>query len=352
MRTLAALALIWACADGLRLVTRQVAPRRATLTMMGEPDTPPIARCGLLVVGLAGNNGVTLVAGQIANQRGLTWESSRDGPKRANTLGCITQVGALSKRFQFTPFDEVAVGGWDVVPTPLGEALYASRILDYDLVRQVRDEMDLLPVWPGVWDADYYGETQHKGATHVASAATRSEQLQHLREDIRRFKAERALDDDAHVTVVRWHHAASHAPHTSLTCTYQHDTLSHAWTWAWAWNTPHHSTATTSLQLSALPHFPPHQPLTEVWSASVERPCEEYQSASELLDAIERDDKERVSPSLVYACAAILEGCSFVNGGSQNTIQPALVELSGDASARSRCWPRRRSSAVRAGHRL
>ena len=34
-----------------------------------------------------------------------------------------------------------------------------------------------------------------------------------------------------------------------------------------------------------------------------------------------------MSPSLVYACAAALEGCSFVNGGSQNTVQPALLEL-------------------------
>ena len=30
---------------------------------------------------------------------------------------------------------------------------------------------------------------------------------------------------------------------------------------------------------------------------------------------------------LLYAAAAILEGCSFVNGGSQNTVQPCLLEL-------------------------
>ena len=57
-------------------------------------------RCGLLCVGLAGNNGVTLVAGQLAIQQDLTWESSRDGPKEAKScasLGCITQVGALAR---------------------------------------------------------------------------------------------------------------------------------------------------------------------------------------------------------------------------------------------------------------
>ena len=34
-----------------------------------------------------------------------------------------------------------------------------------------------------------------------------------------------------------------------------------------------------------------------------------------------------VSPSLIYATAAALEGCNFVNGGSQNTVCAGLVEL-------------------------
>ena len=227
--------------------------------------SPP--RSGLLVVGLAGNNGVTLLGGQIAVRRKVTWESSRDGPKSANCLGCITQVGELPKHFDFQSFDDMAIGGWDVVPTGLGDALYNSRIFDYDLVRQVRTELNELPVMRGVWDADFYGESQRDGATYIVPEGSRAAQLLRLREDIRRFKQESSIDEagGGHVTVV--------------------------------------------------------------WSASVERPCTEYTSAAALLDAIERDDKENVSPSLVYAAAAILEGCSFVNGGSQNTIQPCLREL-------------------------
>ena len=89
----------------------------------------PTPKCGMLVVGLAGNNGVTLLAGQIANRKRLTWESSRDGPRAANCLGCITQVGALADQYTFVPFSELVVGGWDVVPTKLGDALYRSRVL-------------------------------------------------------------------------------------------------------------------------------------------------------------------------------------------------------------------------------
>lgn len=66
---------------------------------------------------------------------------------------------------------------------------------------------------------------------------------------------------------------------------------------------------------------------TVIWSASVERPCERtFADGPSLLSAIAANDPE-VSPSLLYATAAVLEGCSFVNGGSQNTLCPALVEL-------------------------
>lgn len=221
-------------------------------------------RCGLLCVGLAGNNGVTLVAGQIANQRRLKWESSRDGPKEANCLGCITQTGELARKHpEFAAFEDMAVGGWDVVPARLGDALYHARILEYDLVRQVRDEMNTWPVMPGVFDPGFVGESQHEGATRVRTDLTsRAAELAALREDIVRFKREQQVT--GHCTVI--------------------------------------------------------------WSASVERPATEYASAEALLAAIARDDRE-VSPSLLYATAAVLEGCSFVNGGSQNTVQPGLVEL-------------------------
>lgn len=46
----------------------------------------------------------------------------------------------------------------------------------------------------------------------------------------------------------------------------------------------------------------------------------------QLLAAIANNDRE-VPPSMLYAAAAILEGCSFVNGGSQNTMCGALTKL-------------------------
>jgi len=146
-------------------------------------------RCGMLCVGLAGNNGVTLVAAQLANRCGLTWESDRRGPQEANLLGCITQVGKLARRHHgLASFSDMAVGGWDIRPLPLGQGLYESRVLDYDLVRQVRDEMDATRVLPGVWDASFIGDSQHAGATNTAPPAPKPELLRRLRADIRAWR--------------------------------------------------------------------------------------------------------------------------------------------------------------------
>lgn len=229
------------------------------------------ARIGILVVGLGGANGVTLVAGQLANQQKLSWEGASPwGRVDANLLGCITQLqskggtGGYKEKYRLASFCNAAVGGWDIRATPLGDALYHARILEYDLVRQVRDEMNKMVIMPGVWDPDFIGESQHSTATNVLHAAIgRQERVGLLRADIRRWKKENKVT--GHTTVI--------------------------------------------------------------WSASVERPSKHsFEDTHDLLSAIQNNDKE-VSPSMLYAVAAAREGCSFVNGGSQNTICKAIVDL-------------------------
>jgi myo-inositol-1-phosphate synthase len=68
-------------------------------------------------------------------------------------------------------------------------------------------------------------------------------------------------------------------------------------------------------------------PLPLLLLHSVERPSErDFNTAEQLLAAVAANDSE-VSPSMLYAAAAALEGCSFVNGGSQNTLCAGLAEL-------------------------
>lgn len=232
-------------------------------------------KIGILIVGLGGNNGVTLLAGLLANNRGLEWETAAAGRVSApNWNGCITQLEprgvhggvGFKDRYPLADASDAAVSGWDIRPTPLGDALYASRILDYDLVRQLREDMNAMPILKGVYDESFLGESQYETATNIVTdAITFMEKVEHIRRDIRNFISEQNVD--GHATVV--------------------------------------------------------------WSASVERPADvELGSADDLLKEIHRGNSScDISPSMMYAVAAALEGCSFVNGGSQNTLSDAMSEL-------------------------
>lgn len=254
---------------------------------MSDHHTRNNQKIGILVVGLGGNNGVTLLAGLRANARGLSWETG-GSPGRGRVTapdwgGCITQLppkgqhgtgGGFRGRYvglanlSTTP---AAVGGWDIRGTPLGDALYTSRVLDYDLVRQVREEMNRVPIMKGVYEASFLGETQHATATHIVPVGSRTywDLVEHLRQDIRSFREKHSVT--GHTTVI--------------------------------------------------------------WSASVERPADvdKIPTAEQLLRILRENPATSkdydISPSMLYATAAALEGCSFVNGGSQNTLGPALSQL-------------------------
>ena len=240
------------------------------MTMTETPN-----KIGILIVGLGGNNGVTLLAGMLANNRGLEWETASAGRVSApNWNGCITQLEprgvhggvGFKGRYPLANASSVVVSGWDIRSTPLGDSLYASRILDYDLVRQLREEMNAMPILKGIYDESFLGESQYETATNIVTEATTFfEKVEHIRRDIRNFITNQNVD--GHTTVI--------------------------------------------------------------WSASVERPADvDFSSADDLLSEIHRGDESRdISPSMMYAVAAALEGCSFVNGGSQNTLSNAMSEL-------------------------
>lgn len=239
---------------------------------------------GILIVGLGGANGTTLLSGVFANRRNLAWRGARGEPMKSNYYGCITQlnqkgvhggVGYKDKVNGLADATTSAVGGWDIRPGRVGDALLDHQILDYDLVRQVKDDMNEVKVFRGYYDPRFIGSSQHEGATYTLTekeVPNAAMALKRIRADIRYFKWKNGVV--GHTTVI--------------------------------------------------------------WSASVEPnadlcvPGGRLDTAKGLLEAIELNEKERggpLPPSLIYATAAILEGCSFVNGGSQNTLCGGLAEL-------------------------
>ena len=125
-----------------------------------------VPKVGVMFVGWGGNNGTTITAGILANKKKLTWRT-KEGERSANYLGSLTQsstvqIGCtdagervhlpLKDLLPMVDPNDLVVGGWDISATPLGDAMTAAKVLDYDL--QVRGAPALEEeLWPHKSDA-------------------------------------------------------------------------------------------------------------------------------------------------------------------------------------------------------
>ena len=153
---------------------------------------PADGRLGVLLVGL-GAVSTTFIAGVHAIRKGL-----------APPTGSLTQMGTvrLGERTEgrtplvkdFVPIaalDDLVFGGWDIFDENCYEAAKTAGVLEPALLEQVRPELEAIRPWPAVFDQQYVkrlmGPNVKTGATKRALAAQ-------VIADIRKFKAEHALD--------------------------------------------------------------------------------------------------------------------------------------------------------------
>jgi len=102
-----------------------------------------VPKTGLMLVGIGGNNGSTLVAGLIANKCGLTWET-KSGVKSSNWFGSITQSSTIRVGMDSTGQDvyvplknlvpmidpnDIEIDGWDISSLDLGQAMKRSEVI-------------------------------------------------------------------------------------------------------------------------------------------------------------------------------------------------------------------------------
>eukprot|EP00756_Hemistasia_phaeocysticola_P029491 Hpha_TRINITY_DN16236_c2_g2::TRINITY_DN16236_c2_g2_i1::g.14646::m.14646/K01858/INO1, ISYNA1; myo-inositol-1-phosphate synthase len=160
--------------------------------------------------------------------------------------------------------NDVVLGGWDISKMNLAEAMERSGVLEYDLQRQMRPYLEEIVPLPSIYQSDFIAANQKDRADNVLTG-TKQEQLDKIREDIRKFKAEKGVDK----VVVLW-------------------------------------TATTE-------RF-----------ASIEEGLND--TADNLLASIAANEAE-ISPSTIFAVACALEKTSYINGSPQNTFVPGSVEL-------------------------
>ncbi|KAI1722015.1 myo-inositol-1-phosphate synthase domain-containing protein [Ditylenchus destructor] len=236
------------------------------------------AKTGLLLVGLGGNNGSTVVGATIANRENMTWRT-RNGEKQANYFGSVTQsstvhLGWDGEKQIHVPFNSILpmvdpnsliIGGWDINKVNLYEAMLRAKVFEPELIDKLKPHMEHIVPKPSIYYPDFIASNQEDRANNVIAEGTKKQHLEHVRKDIREFKEKHKLE----CVIVLW-------------------------------------TANT-------------ERFTDVKKGL-------YTTADEVLASIESNESE-VSPSNIFAVASILEGAHYVNGSPQNTLVPGIVEL-------------------------
>ena len=232
-----------------------------------------------MMVGWGGNNGSTLTATITANRENITFHN-KQGPQKANYYGSVTQASTIklgidaSGEDSYVPLNSVVpmvhpndlvLGGWDINSANIGAAMERAQVLDYDLQSKVKKQLSQYKPLPSIYYPDFIAANQSERADNLIQGEDKWAHVEHLRKDIRDFKAKHDLEK---VVVV------------------------------WTANTERYAELIDGVN----------------------------DNAENLLNSIKQSHPE-VSASTVFAVSCILEGVPFINGSPQNTFVPGCLEL-------------------------
>lgn len=166
-----------------------------------------VPKLGVMLVGLAGNNGSTFTAGVLANKKNLSW-STRNGEMKANFYGSFTQSATTHCGFKydeksgnltdvFKPIKELLpmvnpvdfdISGWDISGANLYEAAKRSHVLEPTLIEQLKDDLSAITPLPAVLNPDFIASNQADRADNVRTG-TNQELIDMIRKDLQDAKA-------------------------------------------------------------------------------------------------------------------------------------------------------------------
>ncbi|KAI0250014.1 inositol-3-phosphate synthase [Lactifluus subvellereus] len=253
---------------------------KPTVTSFEFRTQRKIPKTGLLLVGMGGNNGTTLIATILANRHNIAWHT-KSTIQHPNYIGSLLRASTVRLGLDATGKDvyaplsdlipmvhpnDLVLGGWDISGVPLDVAMKRAAVLEWDLQRQVAPYMkELGAPLPSIYYPDYIAANQEERADNVIPGDDKGAHLEQIRKDIREFKAANSLDQ-----------------------------------------------------------------VIVFWTANTERYSEIIPGVNDTAEAILASIKtshEEVAPSTVFAVASILEGVPFINGAPQNTFVPGVIEL-------------------------
>lgn len=222
-------------------------------------------KLGVLVVGL-GAVSSTFITGVLMTRKGL-----------AKPVGSMTQYDVMrvgegaDKKYlkynQIVPLadlNDIVFGAWDVYPANAFESAVNCEVLKAKDILPVKDELEKIVPMKAAFDHNY---AKRLDGDNVKTCTSRWDMTEQIRQDIRDFKKRTGVDR----VVVLW--AAS----------------------------------------------------TEVY-VPVDK--EVHYTLDQFEKAMKADDRARIAPSMCYAYAALSEGCPFIMGAPNTTVDiPAMWEL-------------------------
>ncbi len=233
--------------------------------MKANTVLPAEGKLGILIVG-NGAVATTFMTGVLMARRGL-----------AKPVGSMTQYDRIrvgrgeEKKYlsygdivPLASLSDIVFGTWDVYPQNAYQAAVYAEVLKREDIEPVRDELEQIVPMPAAFDRNY---AKRLDGDNVKAASSRWEMVELLREDIRNFRSR-------------------------------------------------HSCAR----------------IVVLWAASTEIYVPVDRKVHGTLEALERamktDDRQHIAPSMCYAYAALSEGCPFIMGAPNTTVDiPAMWQL-------------------------
>lgn len=146
----------------------------------------PQGNLGILTPGM-GAVATTFMAGVLSIRKGLS-----------EPIGSLTQMGTirLGKRTEkrnplikdfipLNPLENVVLGGWDIFEDNAYEAAMHAKVIDKDLLNELKEELEQIKPMKAVFDKKYVKRLE---GTHVKTGATKMELAEAIMEDIRQFR--------------------------------------------------------------------------------------------------------------------------------------------------------------------
>lgn len=226
---------------------------------------PAEGKLGIMVVGLGAVTS-TFMTGVLMARKGL-----------AKPIGAMTQYDKIrvgkgeNKKYlhyneivPITDLNDIVFGAWDVYPADAYRSAIYAEVLKQKDIDPVKDELEKIVPMKAAFDKNF---AKRLDGDNVMNVATRWDMVEQLRKDIRDFKEK---NDCSRIVV------------------------------AWA--------ASTEI------YVPVYEPV--------------HGSLAALEKAMKENDTEHVAPSMCYAYAALVEGCPFIMGAPNTTVDiPAMWEL-------------------------